>query len=211
MTQIEQKFIEILAKEPEIEKCYSKGLVNRRALARYLVKKGIFHESQMDTLIGMIRRHKFKTTKDASKLIKNIRINIKDNILILDFEKEKNILHKIENLISRIDYDKGEILKIVVGTTNVKIFVDDSNEKKVLEIFSNSKLISKHKNISEMSLIFLDEAIDTKGILSLVTREFALNDINITELLTATPELLIYLKENHVVKAYEIIKRFKIE
>ena len=57
--------------------------------------------------------------------------------------------------------------------------------------------------------MFPDKAVDARGILSTITRELAVNDAVITELLTATPELLIYLKEEYVLKAYEIIKRLK--
>ena len=60
-----------------------------------------------------------------------------------------------------------------------------------------------------MSLQFPNEAIDSKGILSTITRELDINDIIITELLTATPELLIYVKEDYVIKTYDILKNLQ--
>ena len=80
-------------------------------------------------------------------------------------------------------------------------------EKKLEKLFEQFKLKNKFHNISEVSLMFSDKAIKSKGILSIITRELFLNDIVITEFLTASPELLIYLKEEYVVKAYEIIKQ----
>ena len=55
--------------------------------------------------------------------------------------------------------------------------------------------------------MFPEESIREKGVLSTITRELTVNNIVITELLTASPELLIYLKEEYVLKAYEILKR----
>ena len=77
------------------------------------------------------------------------------------------------------------------------------------EIINKFKLQNKLSNISEISVIFPEEAIKEKGILSTITRELAVNDIIVSELLTATPELLIYLKEEYVLKAYEILKRLQ--
>ena len=57
--------------------------------------------------------------------------------------------------------------------------------------------------------MFPEEAIKEKGVLSTITKELTINDIVITELLTTTPELIIYLKEEYVLKAYEIIKRLQ--
>ena len=64
-------------------------------------------------------------------------------------------------------------------------------------------------NISEISIIFPEKSIKEEGVLSTITKELVVNNIIITELLTASPELLIYLKDEYVLKAYEILKRMK--
>lgn len=209
MSQIEQDFRQMLSKKPEIEKCYSEGLINRRSLARYLIEGGLAKENQFDAVVAMLRRFEFKKKeKEPKELFKEIRVNIKDKILILDFEKNKELLQKLQKLIAHTDYDKGDTLKIVIGSSSIKLFIDQKNENKLKEIFSEFKP-KKLEHISEMSLLFPERAINSRGILSAITSEFALNDINITEFLTATPELLIYLKEEYVLKAYEIIKRLQ--
>ena len=124
-----------------------------------------------------------------------------------DFEKEKELVKRLQLLIANTDYDKGDTLKIVVGSSSVKLFIDQKNEKKVKNIVENFKLKNKFSEISEISVLFPEKAINARGVLSTVTREFTVNDIVITELLTATPELLIYLKEKYVLKAYEVLKR----
>lgn len=208
MSQIEQDFNSLLGKKPEIEKCYQQGLINRRSLARFLINKGIAKPTQLEAIIAMLRRYNFKEQEKESKdLFKDIKIQIKDKISILDFEKNKELLHKLERLIATTDYDKGDTLKIVVGGSSITIFIDQERERKLNNLFQKYKASNKFNNISEMSLTFPSKAIKTKGILSTITRELALNEITITEFLTAGPELLIYVKEEHVMKVYEIIKR----
>lgn len=210
MSQIEQDFRQLLSKKPEVEKCYQSKLINRRSLARYLIKEGIAKSNQLEAVIAMLRRFQFKEKKKEGKdLFKDIRINIKDKILILDFEKDKGLLQKLQKIITHTDYDKGDTLKIVIGSSSIKIFIDQKKESKLDDIFKEFRLKHRFANISELSLQFPDIAIDTRGILSTITAELSLNDVVITEFLTATPELLIYLDEKYILKAYEIIKNLQ--
>lgn len=210
MSQIEQDFRRFLSKNPEIEKSYATGLINRRSLARHLIKEGIAKSNQLEAVIAMLRRYKFSTiSKSNAELFKNFKINIKDKILILDFEKNKELFKNLQKLISHTDYDKGDTLKIVIGSSSIKVFIDLEKEKDVKELFKEFKLKNRYENISEMSLFFPENAQGIKGILSTITRELAINDITITEFLTATPELLIYINEEYVLKAYEILKRLQ--
>lgn len=210
MSQIEQNFREILSKKPEIEKCYQEGLINRRSLARYLIKEGIAKNNQLEAVIAMLRRFKFKEQKKETKdFFRDIKVNIKDKILILEFEKEKELMQKLQKVIAHTNYDKGDTLKIVVGTAAIKIFIDKENESEVKDLFKQFKLKHRFDNISEISLLFSDKATDAKGILTTITTELSLNDISVNELLTGAPELLIYLKDKYVLKAYEIIKRLQ--
>ncbi len=209
MSQIEQDFRLFLNKFPEVEFCYSEKLINRRSLARYLIKQDVADSKQFDALIAMLRRFDFRKTVKQQRELEINRINIKDRIAILEFEKSKELVKGLEKAISVIDYDKGDVLKIVVGTSTVKLFVDKGNEKKILEVVKSFKLSKKVEGLSEMSVIFSENASVSKGILSTVTREFSVNGIVLIELLTASPELLIYINEKDVVGAYNIFKRLQ--
>lgn len=210
MSHIEQEFRLFLSKNPEIESCYKEGLINRRSLARYLIRNGIAKSNQLEAVIAMLRRYKFKDVKKSkTNLFPKTKVNIKDNITILNFEKEKELVKKIQYLITNTNYDRGDTLKIVIGSSSVKVFLDEENEKKVKDIVKNFKLNFKLNKISEISVMFQEGAIKEKGVLSTITKELTINDIVISELLTASPELLIYLKEEFVLKAYEILKRLQ--
>jgi hypothetical protein len=210
MSQIEQTFRQFLSKKPEIEICYQKGLINRRSLARHLIKNDIAKSHQLGAVIAMLRRFKFKELpKETIDIFRAVKINIKDKISILDFEKEKELVQKLEKLIMKTNYDKGDTLKIVVGSASVTVFLDEENEERVKDIIETFKLKNKVTNISEISIMFPDKAIETGGILSTITKELIVNDIIVSEMLTASPELLIYVKEEYVLKTYEILKRLQ--
>lgn len=207
MSQIEHSFRQFLAKRPDIEKCYSDGLINRRNLARLLIDNKIASKDQLEAVVAMLRRYQFnKNEKDEKSSFKDVKITIKDKILILDFEKSKELLKKLQSVIASTDYDKGDTLKFVVSTSSIRLFIDEEKEKKLKDVFEGFKLNNRYDKISEISIMFSKEAEDAKGILSTITKELLLNNIIIAEMLTASPELILYLKDKYVLKAYEIIK-----
>jgi mRNA-degrading endonuclease HigB of HigAB toxin-antitoxin module len=209
MSHIEQNFNQFLSKYPELEKCYNKGLINRRSLARYLIKNQIAKPNQLDAVIAMLRRYKFNKTKEIKNIFPKTKIKIKDNIIILDFKKEKSLIKEIQYIINNTDYDNGDTLKIVIGSSSVKVFLDKENEDKLKNIINKYKLNNRLNNISEISIMFPEDVLKEKGIISTLTKELYINDISISEILTASPELLIYLNEEFVINTYDIIKRLQ--
>ncbi|MFH2019781.1 MAG: hypothetical protein ABIJ34_00045 [archaeon] len=209
MSQIEQIFSQFIAKRPEIEKCYSEGLVNRRALARYLIEKKVIPHSQFDAAIAMLRRFEFrKSKKEDFDVFKHLTLQLKDNLSIMAFTKEEDILTGFKKFIDSTEFGIGETLKMVVGTANITIIIDT---KKIGLVKKNFRKEPKYtiEKISEMSLLFPDTVINTKGIISVISNEFYTHDILINEILTASSELLLYLKEDYVLKAYEVIKNLQ--
>jgi hypothetical protein len=203
MSQIEVEFQKLLSRKPEIEKCYAEGLINRRALARYLIEKNVAGQNQLDAVIAMLRRHEFRKLSNEGGLFKELKTSIKDNIVILNFEKEQELLQYLSKVVAQTNYNLSETLKVIVGTSNVTIIIDKDKEK---GLKLDYKILHRLDDISEISLQFPKKAINSKGIISFISRELYVNDIAISEMLTASSELLIYLDEKDVIRAYEIIK-----
>ena len=203
MSQIEINFQNLLSKKPEIEKCYSEGLINRRALARYLIESKVAKPDQLDAVIAMLRRYDFKKVDSEKDIFKELKTSIKDNLVILNFQKEQELLQYLSKIVAQTNYNISETLKVIVGTSNVTLIIDEGKEK-ALKL--NYTILHRLSDVSEISLQFPKKAIDCKGIISVLSRELYLNDIIVSEMLTASSELLIYIKEKYVLKAYEIIK-----
>jgi len=169
----------------------------------------VIKNNQFEAAIAMLRRFEFRKSKEDVDLLKSFRINIKDKIIILDFEKEKTLLKKLSEMVTNTDYDKGDTLKLVVGSSSIKVFIDKKNEEKIKKLTRSYQLNNTLDNMSEISMTFADESIDTKGIICAITSELAINDVVINEMLTASPELLIYVGEEHVLKAYDVLKQLQ--
>jgi hypothetical protein len=210
MSQIELGIRSFLGRHPEIERCQQEGLVNRRALARYLIANGVGGPDDLDAVVASLRRYDFREFREEEPtLFPEVRVTVKDRIMIIDFEKEKALLHDLQRIIGQFEYDRGDTLKFVVGTASIKLFVDQGKEPVVRSLLTRYKVRRRLDRLSEISMMFPDAATETRGVLAVLTRELALNDVVLAELLTASPELLIYVRDEQVAKAYEIVRRLQ--
>jgi len=210
MSQIELRIRDVLGRHPEIEKCHRDGLLNRRALARYLIANGVGGPNDLDAVVASLRRYDFGDfERGGTDLFPAIRVTLKDRIMIVDFEKEKALLEDLQKTIGQFEYDRGDTLKLVVGTASIKLFIDQGREPTIRSLLARYKVRRRLDRLSEIGMMFPEAATETKGVLAVLTREFALNDVVVAELLTASPELLVYVKDEHVAKAYEIVRRLQ--
>jgi|TARA_B100001971_G_C18161341_1_gene521558 hypothetical protein len=211
MSQLEQKFSSFIARHTEIRPAYSQNLLNIRAVARTFMKEENVNTKQIEAVVAMIRRFDVKPliAYTEQKIFSDIKISIKDEIVIFDYEKSDAIIEKLKEVVSEIDSNKNETLKVVVGSISVKIIVDSSNSALIKQKLEKANLHKKYSAISEISLLFSQKALEEKGIIAYVTSELLLGGINIQEIITCTPELILYVDEEQSLKTYEILKRIK--
>lgn len=209
MSELEQRFNSFIDRHPEIRS--AQNLLNVRAVARAFIKEENLQPKNIEAVVAMIRRFDIKPllTYTNQKIFSDIKISIKDEITILDYEKSNIILEKLKDIVSGINYNKNETLKVVVGSHSVKIIIDSSNTELVKQKLGKTNLLKKYSNISEISLLFSSKALNEKGIIAYVTSELLLGGINIEEIITCTPELIIYVDEKQSLKTYEILKKIK--
>lgn len=198
------------SKNPDIREARNKGLINRRALAKYIIEHEKLDINRLEALLTALRRFEVNPPdKSTLDFINEINISTRDKIAIVYLEKSETVSKNISKVIHIINFNKNETLKIVQGSLSIKLFVDEFNVNKVKDIFPSEDIIKIYNNISELTIIFPEKAVKTKGIVAYLTSELAINNINIIELLTGKPELIIYLNEPDLLKAYETIKCLK--
>ena len=79
------------------------------------------------------------------------------------------------------------------------------NLNKFYTYFSKNDCISKERNLIEINLNFTQEASKIMGIISLITSSLNAEDINIVEIISSAPELILFLKKEDLLKALKVI------
>ncbi|MFA5108176.1 MAG: hypothetical protein WC492_01435 [Candidatus Micrarchaeia archaeon] len=210
MTQIEKEVETFLIANPAIRQAYSQGLINRRALARKIIKENLaLKPNQFEAVIAILRRTKKEGASQSVKIPNDIQISIKDNIAIANLQKTNQALQAVQKMASKISYEKNETFKVVLGTSSIKLFLDEKNLGLVESAIPKNEIIYIRKKIGELSLQFTEKSASQKGIIAFITASLSISDICVEEFLTCSPELLIYVKEENALKAFETIKRMQ--
>ena len=196
-----------------VRRCLFKNIMSLRALSRHLIEKLDLKDRNMDAVMSAIRRYK-KTEKDEidknlRKLFLNIAVKTRSDIVDLRVSKNKRSVESISKLNSIVDIDKGEIIRIIQAEQSITIIIDDKNMEKFYNIFNKNDLISADKKLVEINLQFTEEAQDIKGIVALVASSLNSEGINLVEIMSCAPELLVIVKKGDLLKALNVIDKLQ--
>ena len=192
-----------------IRKCLFKNIISLRALSRHTIKKLDLKERNLDAVISAVRRYKRKENGESDdklkKLFLKIAVKTRSDIIDIRVQKNKRSVESISKLNSIVDIEKGEIIRVIQAEQSITIIIDDKNLEKFYHIFNKADYISIDKKLVEVNLQFTEEAQSVKGIVALVTSSLNAEGINIVEIMSSAPELLIIVKKEDLLKVLNVV------
>jgi aspartokinase len=72
-------------------------------------------------------------------------------------------------------------------------------------VFHEKNIRHIEEKLAEINIKLANEATETPGIIATLSTELMINNINIYELMSCVPEMLLFVKQKDVVKTYEIL------
>ncbi len=209
MTQLGDIVRDEINTSPSIRADLQKKIINIRALAKHIKKKNSLNYS-LDAIISAIRRYQENSNLpnlyfEPSKLIKGASLSSKNRISSIHLEKNEEVLKVIPQIFERIELINHRILRVVHAQKAIKIFLDQAFLDQVVSLFQKKYIKSIKKNMAEVIIEVDENSWETPGVLSFMTSELFLNNINIYEIHTCIPEIVFIIKESDLMKAYEVL------
>lgn len=212
MTNITQNVWNILTQDLSIQKNLQRNLINVRALAKYLIKK--YHlNASIDSVISAIRRYSSdQTFQEDMATLKEVfvgsNVATKNNLACVIFRKQSCIQKYLTEISKITDFDKSETLRLIKGKSNLKLITEIKYLKKLKKFFPEREKLEIKENLSEIRITTTGMKADkTKGVAARVSNELLTNNINIDEIIFCVPEIIIYVKQENLLKAHESIVR----
>ena len=192
MTKLVELVWEALDDSPCIRKDMSRGLMNTRALARYIIKERKI-DATLDAVISAIRRYELgrcdRIFEDAHRMMAQIvAISTKSPLANISLTRDTEIQKLLPQLFSVIHYDQGAVLRVIQTDESIKILLDE-------------------KNLAEINVHMHPDAKYAPGVIAITSNELAINGINILEAMSCISELLWFVEEKDLLKAYNILNR----
>ena len=142
-------------------------------------------------------------------MFSKMAVKTRSNIVDISMKKGKKILEQLNKINAIVDIEKGEIIRLIQAEESIRIILDEKNLDKFFSYFSKSDCLGIEKNLTEINLHFPMEASRTRSIIALVASSLNAEDINIVEIMSGAPELLILIRKEDILKALNVIDKLE--
>ena len=198
-----------LDSNPCIRRDLERGLINARALAKYILKETKM-DATLDAVISAIRRYEVDQHDDvfitAKKLIRDtINISTRTGLAEITLTKDNEVQQLLPELFDIIQYIRGDVLRIIQADESIRLLIDKKNLDKIKSLFPKDKILKIDMNIAEINMHMHPKMRTTHGILANISNELAINGVNIMEIMSCFPEMLLFVEEKDILKAYQVL------
>ena len=106
-----------------------------------------------------------------------------------------------------IDFEKGDILNIIQGSSEVSVVTNERYKQKLLDILKDEKILITEENLVSLSMTFKKDFFYTPGIIFNIIRNVAWENINIYEIVSTNTELTFIINKKDAMKGYKALEK----
>ena len=204
----------------------ARGLINERALARY-IQKATHERYTFEALASAIRRYPIQESMKArittGKVIR--KIELKNNISVVFLRNRAELQPLLARFAGELDHAGGDTFRIIATAKVVKLEIDSKNADILLAKIQRGDLLHRWDNMAEISVLTSEETQDTPGIIASLFTELAMNGVSVLEHSSIDelpktkdrsqqqaqfiPNDIFIIDERNATKAYEALQRLR--
>jgi hypothetical protein len=173
---------EMIERDGSIRIGLARGLINERALARYIQK--VTHERYtFEALVSAIRRYPIHhSTELRASVGKAIRkIELKNNICVILLRNRAELQPILAKFVGELDHSGGDTFRIITTARAVKLEIDSENAEGLLARLQKGDLLERWNSMAEIRVETSEEERDTPGIIASLFTELAMSGISVVE------------------------------
>jgi hypothetical protein len=200
-----ERFIET---DPVIKKGLQRGIINSRALARFILESDAV-DSSTEAILGIIRRYPLVREESArtNQILRDCEMVMRSGIGVLTLENGPEVMKRISEFASSIRTTRGENLRVVVAVKSVMVIADQKALEQFREAFQDKEVLGLCDRLVEISILMTPEVAHASGVISRITAELALNDVNLCGTICCSPELGLLVHQKDAPRALETLQR----
>ena len=191
----------------------SKELISHGNLAEQLkpeIERELQKKVKESAIVMALRRYE----EELHGFDKNIRrfkfqgeIMMRTNIMDFNVVKSSNLLNKIKNIYSLVDFSRGDTLNIILGSNEVSIVANEKYKEKLSDFLKGEKILNKEFDLVSLTIVFEGKNfLITPGVIFTAIRKLAWEQINIYEIVSTMTELTFILSKKDSMKAYNVLQ-----
>jgi len=173
---------EAIERDGSIKIGLARGLINERALARY-IQRATHYRYTFEALVSAIRRHPIQVSTKARTITGRVmrKIGLKNNISVVLLRNRAELQPVLAKFAGELDHAGGDTFRIITTAKVVKLEIDSRNADDILTRLQRGDLLQRWDNMAEISVETSEETRDTPGIIASLFTELAMNGISVLE------------------------------
>ncbi len=191
----------------------SRQLISYGSLAEQIkpeIERELGKKVKESAIVMALRRYE-EELKRYDKAIAHFKfkgeIMMRTNIMDFSVEKSSNLLTKIKNIYSLVDFGRGDTLNIILGSNEVSIAANEKYKEKLADFLKGEKILNKEFGLVALTVVFESKSFfDTPGVIFSAIRKLAWEQINIFEIVSTMTELTFILSKKDSMKAYNALQ-----
>lgn len=206
MADVRRLVEKIIESDPVIRKGLQRGIINSRALARYILEVNGINTTH-DAILGIIRRYPLNGVEDIHRqAFRDCEIAMRNRMADLAIENGPDIMERIAEFAATVKTTKGENLRVIVGLQSIRVIATQKTLESFRQTLRPKEVISYSTDLAEISLLFAPGCEKIKGIAAKVTAQLALNDVNLAGMLVCPPEDIVMVAESDAARAVQALQ-----
>ncbi len=218
MVTISHLVKKIVNDKPFLQEALAQKIISYGNLAEQLtpkIEEELGKKIKHSAAVMALRRYSDEL-KDLHEKVKPFdyrsEIVMKTNICDINAVKSPILVNKLNKLYSIVDFEKGDVLNIIVGNFEVSIVTNEKYKDKVINFLKGEKILNKESNLVALTIRFgSSEFFNTPGVVFTIIRKLAWENINIYEIVSTMTELTLILDKKNSMKAYDALQGLMVK
>ncbi len=199
----------IIDTDISLKKDLLRDVINVRSLAKYIIATQKIGAS-LDSVISAIRRYEKspeskEETHSVYNVLKQARISTRTNMSSLLLKRTDEVKTKLGRPDKLIDFQGHETIRVLEGSQALTLIFDRKNFEKIKSIFASNIILEENKEVGMIEIDYPRILKKTPGVFLIVYNELAENGISIIDALISSSEHVILVREEKLLKAFELI------
>lgn len=202
---------EVIERDGVIKHGLARGLINVRALARY-IQDSTHEKVSFEAVVSAVRRYPVKRSAETRVAIGRMitKLAMKNKMVAVALRIQTDIPMELARFSSEVDYARGDTLRIVSGPEVVTVIIDSKNLDKLTSIIPKKNVLAITRNLAEIVVYHSDSIVKRPGNVAAITSELAMNDVNMLDCAATygpPPQITIAVEEKDALRAYRSLER----
>jgi hypothetical protein len=204
---------EFIESDGMIRNGLSKGLVNARALARY-IQIATNDQYSFESIVSAIHRYPIKANSAKYETVGRFieKLTMKNKMVHLAIQNDPGIPLVLARFSEKVNYGRGDTFHTISSNEMVDVVIDSKNLKGLLSVLPKANAINVEKDLTEILIVLSDEADRWVGTDAALTAQLAMNDVDIRFYLGGSLPgnvlVNVLVMEKDAIRAYQALESF---